>query len=133
LEIWHCLLDDLMWNDPETRRTGPLIKSSSREDRVITLTDLIGFSDLTEAEVQAIVRHEHVTPLEAVFLGGQLRQSPTGQTRIHACLQAELNAARRRRDAQQVSEIETALARCRRRQTALHANGPWPSPSWKKR
>src|SRR5688572_16463706 len=50
-----------------------------REDRVITLTDLIGFSDLTEAEVQAIARHEHVTSLEAVFLGGQLMQSPTGQ------------------------------------------------------
>jgi hypothetical protein len=97
---------------------------------VITLTDLIGFSDLTEAEVQAIARHEHVTPLEAVFLGGQLMQSPTGQNRIHECLQAELTAAQRRRDGQQVSEIETALARCRRRQTALRADGSWPSPSW---
>jgi hypothetical protein len=39
---------------------------------VITLSDLIGFSDLTEAEVQAIARHEHVTPLGAVVLGCQL-------------------------------------------------------------
>ena len=82
---------------------------------MITVTDLIGFSDLTEAEVQAIARHEHVTLVEAAVLGGQLMQSPAGQSRILECLQAELDAARQGRDAQQVREIEVALARCRQR------------------
>jgi hypothetical protein len=34
---------------------------------MITLNDVIGFSDLTETEVQTVARHEHVTPLEAVL------------------------------------------------------------------
>ena len=88
------------------------------EEKVITLSDLIGFSDLTEAEVQAIARHEHVTPLGAVGLGCQLMGSPTGQNRILECLQADLEAARKGRDAQKVAEIETALARFHRHHTA---------------
>ena len=57
-----------MGNCTETWRTGPLIAGAEgdhldRSDR--------GFSDLTEAEVQAIVRQERVTPLEAVVLDGQ--------------------------------------------------------------
>ncbi len=81
---------------------------------MISLTDVIGFSDLTETEVQTLARHEHVTPLEAVFLGCCLMQSPAGQHRIVTCLQADLDAARRQRDAHKVSELETALARFRR-------------------
>ena len=95
---------------------------------MITVTDLIGLSDLTEAEVQAIARHEHVTPLEAAFLGGQLRQSPTGQSRILECLQAELDAARRARDAQWVCDIEAALARCRRRHAGPARGRPRAEP-----
>jgi hypothetical protein len=93
-----------------------------REEKVITLSDLIGFSDLTEAEVQAIACHEHVTPLRAVVLGCQLMGSPTGQNRILECLQADLDAARKGRNAQKVTEIETALARFRR-QHAVPARG----------
>ncbi len=60
---------------------------------MITLTDVIGFSDLTEAEVQTLARHEHVTPLEAVFLGCQLMQSPSGQRRILNRVQFETRSA----------------------------------------
>jgi len=81
---------------------------------MITLTDVIGFSDLTEVEVQTLARHEHVTPLEAVFLGCHLIQSPSGQRRILTCLQEDLDAARRGRDVHKVSELETALARFQR-------------------
>jgi hypothetical protein len=114
LEIWCSAPDPLIWKARKTRRTGHLMG----EERVITLSDLIGFSDLTEAEVQAIARHEHVTPLGAVVLGCQLMGSPTGQNRILECLHADLEAARQRRNAQKVAEIETALARFRRRHTA---------------
>ena len=85
---------------------------------MITLNDVIGFSDLTETEVQTVARHEHVTPLEAVLLGCRLMQSPSGQRRILACLREDLEAARRGRDAHRVSEIETALARFRRQHAA---------------
>ena len=82
---------------------------------MIALSDLIGFSDLTEAEVQAIARHEHVTPLGAVALGSRLLGSPTGRDRILECLHADLEAARQGRDARKVAEIEAAVARFRRR------------------
>ena len=94
---------------------------------MITVTDLIGFSDLTEAEVQAIARHEHLTPLEALFLGCQLMQAPIGQTRILECLQADLDAARRARDVQRVREIEAALA-CRRRHAGSDRRRPTAEP-----
>ena len=85
---------------------------------MISLTDVIGFSDLTETEVQTLARHAQVTPLEAVFLGCCLMQSPSGQHRIVTCLQEDLEAARRERDAPKVSELETALARFRRQHVA---------------
>jgi len=36
---------------------------------LITLNDLVGFTELTDADVCAIVRHEHVTVLEAIRTG----------------------------------------------------------------
>jgi hypothetical protein len=96
-------------------RRDPQKRAYNRGRRgMITLSDVIGFSDLTEMEVQTLARHEHVTPLEAVFLGCHLMQSPSGQHRILTCLQEDLEAARREQEAHRVSEIETALARFRR-------------------
>ncbi len=76
---------------------------------MISLTDLIGFCDLTPDEVQAIAEHEHIADALAVVLGASLLQSVHGPEKIRDMLVDELRAAVRRRDVPQARHLVTTL------------------------
>ena len=78
---------------------------------MITLNDLVGFTELTEVDVRAIARHEHVTVLEAIRMGCRMMQSSGGQTAIINFLKDDLQTASTQGDRQLISEIEASLAR----------------------
>ncbi len=78
---------------------------------MITLNDLVGFTELTDADVRAIARHEHVTVLEAIGMGCRMMQSSGGQKAIIDFLRDDLQTASTHGDRQMISEIEASLAR----------------------
>jgi hypothetical protein len=78
---------------------------------LITLNDLVGFTELTDADVHAIARHEHVTVLEAICMGCRMMQSSGGQKAIIDFLKDDLQTASSRGDRQLITEIEASLAR----------------------
>ena len=93
---------------------------------MITLNDLVGFTELTDADVRAIVRHEHVTVLEAIRMGRRMMQSSGGQAAIIDFLKDDLRMASTHGDRQLISEIEASLARLER----LNAVAGVPRRRW---
>src|SRR3954466_11511326 len=79
------------------------------EGPLITLNDLVGFTELTDADVHAIARHEHVTVLEAICMGCRMMQSSGGQKAIIDFLKDDLQSASSRGDRQLITEIEASL------------------------
>src|SRR3954468_13608832 len=80
----------------EVNRVRSDSPSRSTEVSMISLADLIGFSDLTPDEVQAIAEHEHVVEMVAVVLGSCLLQSDRGCEQIRDMLMDNLRTAVRR-------------------------------------
>ena len=54
---------------------------------MLTMTDIIGLSDLSAAEVAAVAKHEHVPEVIACEIGSYLIHTPGGTRRleVHAC------------------------------------------------
>jgi hypothetical protein len=112
---------------PETDRiSSGAAGGGESEGTLITLNDLVGFTELTDADVRAIARHEHVTVLEAIRMGCRMMQSSGGQTAIIDFLKDDLQTASTHGDRQLISEIEASLARLER----LNAVADVPRHRW---
>jgi hypothetical protein len=112
---------------PETDRiSSGAAGGGESEGTLITLNDLVGFTELTDADVRAIARHEHVTVLEAIRMGCRMMQSSGGQTAIIDFLKDDLQTASTHGDRQLISEIEASLARLER----LNAVAGVPRRRW---
>jgi hypothetical protein len=100
---------------PETDRiSSGAAGGGESEGTLITLNDLVGFTELTDADVRAIARHEHVTVLEAIRMGCRMMQSSGGQKAVIDFLKDDLQTASTHGDRQMISEIEASLARLAR-------------------
>jgi hypothetical protein len=65
---------------------------------MLTFQDCVGLCDLTEDEILAIARHEHVPGIAALELGHYLVRSPAGELVIKAMIRDDLAATSARGD-----------------------------------
>jgi hypothetical protein len=61
---------------------------------MLTLTDCLGLSELSEDEIDAIAEHEHVPEIIALELGNYLIRLPGGKGTIEAMMRDDIAAAR---------------------------------------
>ena len=76
---------------------------------MITITDIIGLSDLTEEEVAALAEHEHVPEVVAATLGAYLLHEAHGAERIRDMILDDVRAAIRRHDVEHARQLIGAL------------------------
>lgn len=60
---------------------------------MLTLHDCMALCELTEDEVQAIARHEHLSQIAAIELGDYLARSPAGELCIKDMMRDDIRAA----------------------------------------
>jgi hypothetical protein len=65
---------------------------------MLTLDDVIGMSDLTEDEIDAIVEHEHCPEIIAAELGNYLVHSPSGVPMLRRMILEDIARAEARED-----------------------------------
>ena len=78
---------------------------------MVSLEDCIAMSGLNADEVEAIVEHEHVPPIEAAAIGAELMEEPDGPARVRAILVDDLRAARARGDLSHAAGLLATLRR----------------------
>jgi hypothetical protein len=54
--------------------------SGRRPETMLSLQDCLDMAEVTESEIAAIARHEHIPPIVALELGHHLLRLPGGQT-----------------------------------------------------
>lgn len=75
----------------------------------ITRNDIIGFTDLTPEEVDAIAEHEHIADVAAAALGNYLLQKAGGFSAIRSMIVDDIKAALARGDDKHAAELFMAL------------------------
>jgi len=76
---------------------------------MLTIEDCIGLSELTEEEITAIARHEHIPEIAALELGNYLVQTSSGEKRIKAMIVDDIDQARRDRDLHRLLTLKLCL------------------------
>ncbi|CAO3427281.1 hypothetical protein [Azospirillum doebereinerae] len=76
---------------------------------MLTIQDCIAFTDLTEAQIDAIAEHEHLPGMVAVELGCCLAHSPGGIARIVHILADDIAEARAHGRAGHAAELVAVL------------------------
>ncbi len=76
---------------------------------MLTWQDCLGFAELTEAEIEAIARHEHLPSLAALALGEYLVHGPDGCPRVRRMILDDIEAARGRHDHLEVLKLRLTL------------------------
>ena len=76
---------------------------------MISLEDLVAFSDLRADEVQAIAEHEHMPASMAAAFGRSLMQAEDGTGQIRDILIGAMRTAVRRRDVPQARRLASTL------------------------
>ncbi len=89
---------------------------------MLSYTDCLGFSLLSDAAIAALARHQRVPEVIACGLGNRLLRTRQGVQTIRRCLEKDIVAAERRRDPDTVRQLRQALDR-------LNAT-VWPQPQW---
>ena len=72
---------------------------------MLTLTDLVDFTGLSEAEILAIAEHEHIPEVAACSLAQYLSQDLEGEARIRDMIIDDIRAAQARDDRDHVREL----------------------------
>jgi hypothetical protein len=78
---------------------------------MITLSDCLAMSDLTEEEVDAIAEHEHLPEILAAQLGNYLAHLPGGTHLIRRMIVDDMLDAQRRGDRRHERQLRLALRR----------------------
>ena len=80
-----------------------------KEWPMLTWEDCVGLADLTEEEIEAIARHEHLPHLAALALGEYLVHCPDGCARVKRMILDDIEEARGRGDYMEVLKLRLAL------------------------
>ena len=64
---------------------------------MLTWTDCVELSELTEDEIDAIAQHEHVPEMIALEMGNYLIHTHTGEKRVKAMIRDDIRLAEGRR------------------------------------
>ena len=88
---------------------------------MLTMTDIIGLSDLSAAEIAAVAKHEHVPEVIACEIGSYLIQAPGGTRRLEVMLADEACRARARGDTVYALQLQDVLDRF----WQLHSDGTY--------
>lgn len=75
----------------------------------LTIEDVIALSGLTEEEIDAIARHEHLTEIAAAELGSYLVHSDDGIPMIKRMILDDIEDAEKRGDADEVLKLKAVL------------------------
>ena len=76
---------------------------------MLTYEDCVALSDLTEEEVEAVMRHEHLPAMVALELGNYLVHSPEGVPLLKRMILDDIEAARARSDWEQALKLRLVL------------------------
>ena len=76
---------------------------------MLTLEDVIDYSDLTEEEVDAIAEHEHVPEIIAAELGNYLVHSEDGVPMLKRIILDDIEAARNHGNEKHLRELTLVL------------------------
>jgi hypothetical protein len=76
-----------------------------REENMISLTDCIALSGLSEEEIRAIAEHEHVSEAVACGLAQYLSSARSGEERVRDMIIDDIRNARARGDDGHVREL----------------------------
>ncbi len=88
---------------------------------MLTYEDCVGLAELTEEEIEAIARHEHLPEMIAAELGNYLVHDPDGVPKIKRIILDDIEQARERGEQQQqVARLKLVL----RQFIATHPSNP---------
>ncbi len=90
---------------------------------MLTRDDCIALCDLTEDEIKAIARHEHVPLILAAEMGQYLIHQPDGVTRIKRIILDDIEAARAQQRYDDVRRLKAVLYHFARNHPATRAPG----------
>ncbi|HWA39738.1 MAG TPA: hypothetical protein VG873_17925 [Burkholderiales bacterium] len=76
---------------------------------MISIEDCKGLCGLSDAEIAAIVEHEHLPEIVAVEMGAYLSQSDAGQERIRAMIEDDIRAAQAAADPTRALALKVVL------------------------
>ncbi len=88
---------------------------------MLTRNDCIALCDLTEDEIKAIARHEHVPLILAAEMGQYLIHQPDGITRIRRIILDDIEAARAQHRFDDVRRLKAVLYHFARNHPATRA------------
>lgn len=88
---------------------------------MLTRNDCIALCDLSEDEIKAIARHEHVPLILAAEMGQYLIHQPDGVTRIRRIILDDIEAARAQQRYDDVRRLKAVLYHFARNHPATQA------------
>ncbi len=95
---------------------------------MLTLSDLIAFSGLSEGEVLAIAEHEHIPEALACSLAGYLSRNEDGEIEIRDMIIDDIRGAQARKDREHTRKLLHVLHHyLRAHPSARPQNYPWSS------
>ncbi|MBS0124599.1 hypothetical protein [Thetidibacter halocola] len=76
---------------------------------MITVEDIVGMTDLTEAEVAALAEHEHLPDLDAAALGDYLMHIHHGPQKVQQMICEDIRAALHADNVEHARELYAVL------------------------
>jgi hypothetical protein len=77
---------------------------------LITYEDCLAFAGLTDEQVGAVARHEHLPRMVALELAGYLSRCADGDRQIAAMIRDDIEVARRRGDPAAAARLRLVLS-----------------------
>lgn len=76
---------------------------------MLTWTDCVDLSELSEDEIDAIAQHEHVPEMIALEMGNYLIHTPAGERRVKAMIRDDIRLAESEGKADRVAMLRLVL------------------------
>ncbi|MGB0661059.1 MAG: hypothetical protein ACPGNV_12900 [Mangrovicoccus sp.] len=76
---------------------------------MINIDDVIGMTDLTSEEIEAIAEHEHITPANAAMLAEYLMHEHHGEAKVHDMICDDIREALHKKDLAHARELYSTL------------------------
>ena len=78
---------------------------------MLSFRDCLDLAEVTEEEIEAIVKHDHIPPIVALELGHQLLQTPEGREKLRSILADDVRAAQIRHRCGECERFSLTLSR----------------------